>query len=79
MITIYVFVHLGACWQVYSTLHALFQGEAAHVILIGSRLTDLSVDTACRLAELVILEGHEAGIAWEVLTGPQVGSFGSVF
>ena len=79
MITKDVFVHLGACWQVYSTLHALFQGESAHVLLIGTRLTDLSVDTACRLAELVILEGHEAGIAWEILTGPQVGSFRSVF
>ena len=79
MIAIYVFVHLGACWQVYSTLHALFEGESAHVFFISSRLADLSVDTACRLAELVILEGHEAGIAWEILTGPQVGSFRSVF
>ena len=79
MITEDVFVHLGACWQVYSTLHTLLQSDAAHIILIGSRLADLSVNTARRLAEQVILEGHEACIAGKVLSGPQVDSFGSVF
>ena len=79
MITKDVFVHLGASRQVYCTLHALLHSEAAHIVLIRSRLTDLSVNTACGLAEQVILERHEAGVAWEVLTGPQVDSFRSVF
>ena len=58
-----VFVHFSARWEIELPLHALFESNATHSLLISSRLADLSVDSACSLAEKIVLQGYMTGVA----------------
>ena len=73
-----VLVHLGTGWEVDSSLHALLEGNAAHVLFIAAGLADFLIYSAGSFAEQVVLKRNVSSVAWEVLTGPHAGLLGVV-
>jgi len=63
MVSVYILVHLRTRREIHTTHHALFKRNSAHVCLYTARLTNLTIDRACRLAEQIILERDMASIS----------------
>ena len=65
-----ILVHLGRSRQISLASHTLLESNPAQIVLYSSSLADILVDAASSLAKQLILGGHEACVAWQVLTGP---------
>ena len=73
-----IFVHFGAGGEIDMAVHALLQGNAAHVLFVAAGGADLLVNSAGSLAEQVVLEGDVSSVAGEVLTGPAARGLGTM-